>query len=182
MKKLLSIQHTKRGFTLVELLVALSLFAIAMLMATGATLIVLDANAKSQSSGAVMTNLNIALDAMSRDLRTGTNFEVDVPGDPDGNPSITVVNQYGKTVKYAYDSVREKITKQVLDPDEDIIDIVAEEISIKRMVIYDAGLESDPGDYRQPNVRIVIQGEAGKKAKSKTVFDVQTTVTQRGSK
>ena len=165
------------GFTLIELLVSLSLFAIAMLMATGATLIVLDANAKSQAASSVMTNINIVLDSISRDMRTGSSF--DCSACDDTKPAISLVNQYGADVTYTFDSTLNSgngaITKQT--DGGPAVPITAPEIKIKKMSFVPTGFSS--GDMFQPSVLIVVNGEAGKRDKAKTTFDIQTTVTQR---
>lgn len=64
-----------RGFTLVEMIVSLALFSVVAVIAIGALLKVIDANNKAQSIQSSVTNLNFALESMSRDLRTGTSIQ-----------------------------------------------------------------------------------------------------------
>lgn len=63
-----------RGFTLVEMLVSISLFTIVVTMSVGTLLILIDANARVQSTQLVVTNLTFALDSMTREIRTGFNW------------------------------------------------------------------------------------------------------------
>jgi prepilin-type N-terminal cleavage/methylation domain-containing protein len=63
-----------RGFTLVEMIVSLAIFSVVAVIAIGALLKVIDANKKAQSIQSSVTNLNFAMESMSRDLRTGTNY------------------------------------------------------------------------------------------------------------
>ena len=62
------------GFTLIELMVAVTIFAFVMTSAIGAVLTMVDANQKSQALNAVMANLNSSLEAMSRNIRTGYDY------------------------------------------------------------------------------------------------------------
>src|SRR3989338_2524865 len=54
--------RASRGFTLVELIVSIGLFAIVMLISVGALLALTGANRKAQALQSVMNNLNVALD------------------------------------------------------------------------------------------------------------------------
>ncbi len=67
-------QYTERAFTLIELMVSLTVFSIVMLVSIGTTLIMIDANAKAQTVYAAATNLSFALDSMTRDIRTGFHY------------------------------------------------------------------------------------------------------------
>lgn len=64
-----------RGFTLVEMMVSLAIFSVVAVIAIGALLKVIDANKKSQSMQSAVTNINFAMESMSRDLRTGTSIQ-----------------------------------------------------------------------------------------------------------
>ena len=74
----------ERGFTLVEMIVAVALFAVVMLVSTGALLALVGANRKAQGLQSVMNNLNIALDGMIRSIRMGTAYRCgnSAPSDP----------------------------------------------------------------------------------------------------
>lgn len=65
----------KRGFTLVEMIVAIALFAVVMMIAVGSLLALTAANRKAQAIQSVMNNLNITLDGMVRALRMGYNYQ-----------------------------------------------------------------------------------------------------------
>lgn len=64
----------KKGFTLVELMVSLSIFSIVMVISTGTLLIMIDINAKAQALYTSTTNLSFALDSMTREIRTGYHY------------------------------------------------------------------------------------------------------------
>src|SRR5882672_10508798 len=64
-----------RGFTLVEMIVAVALFAIVMLVCVGALLALVGANKKVHALQSVMNNLNVTLDGMVRQIRMGSNYD-----------------------------------------------------------------------------------------------------------
>lgn len=65
---------TQGGFTLIEMLVSVALFAVLVLVCIGALLSLVAANKKAQALEAVMNNLNISIDDMTRNLREGTAY------------------------------------------------------------------------------------------------------------
>ena len=65
---------TACGFTLVEMLVAVALFAVVMTIAVGALMSVVGASRRAQASQAIIDNLDFALEDMSRVIRTGTTY------------------------------------------------------------------------------------------------------------
>lgn len=64
----------QRGFTLIELMVSLSIFAITIVISVGTLLVMIDANAKAQALYAATTNLSYALDNMTREMRMGYHY------------------------------------------------------------------------------------------------------------
>ncbi|MEL6804355.1 MAG: type II secretion system protein, partial [Bacteroidota bacterium] len=64
----------KRGFSLIELLVSVSIYIVVITMAVGTLLVLIDANAKAQNMQDVMTNLTFAIDSMTREVRTGRGY------------------------------------------------------------------------------------------------------------
>lgn len=62
------------GFTLIEMLVALSLFTIVITIAAGAFLALISVSKGVQSEQTVMTTLTFVLDSMTREIRTGSNY------------------------------------------------------------------------------------------------------------
>lgn len=64
----------KQGFTIIEVIVSVSLFITVMVVSTSALLAIIDANKKSQSVRAVLDSLTLAVENMTRDIRTGTQY------------------------------------------------------------------------------------------------------------
>lgn len=63
-----------KGFTLIEMLVSLSLFTIVVTISVGAFLSLLGASGGVQSKQSTMTTLTFALDSMTREIRTGRSY------------------------------------------------------------------------------------------------------------
>lgn len=63
-----------QGFTLIELMVSLTIFSIVMMVSVGALLSIIDINAKAQALYSATTNLSFALDSMTREIRTGYHY------------------------------------------------------------------------------------------------------------
>lgn len=76
-----------RGFTLVELVVSVGLFALVMLVATGAYFSLISLDRRARATNQVVSNLSFAMDTMMRGIRTGTNFQCThgTIADVDGN-------------------------------------------------------------------------------------------------
>lgn len=64
----------KLGFSLVEMIVALAVFAVVITISIGALLMLIATNQQLQAKQSVMTNLSFALDSMTREIRTGTSY------------------------------------------------------------------------------------------------------------
>lgn len=67
-------QTPERAFTLVEIIVSLGIFMIVAVVALGALTKIVSANRKAQTVQAAVTNINFALDAISREMRVGRNY------------------------------------------------------------------------------------------------------------
>jgi prepilin-type N-terminal cleavage/methylation domain-containing protein len=81
---------TARGFTLVEMIVSVGIFAMVMLAATSAYLGLISLDRQARATNQVVNNLSFAVDAMARGIRTGTNYRcIDPAGSPDGNGNST---------------------------------------------------------------------------------------------
>lgn len=177
------------GFTLIEMVVSVALFAVVMTICLDVLLSLVAANRKAQALQSVMNNLNIALDGMVRNIREGNNFHCgagpttslqDCPSgatifafEPYGNkstdsPWVLSYAQDANGVGHIYRSVNGQAP----------IAITAPEVSIDEMDFYVVGTAH--GDTAQPKVIIVIKGSAGVAGTSaRTTFHIQATAVQR---
>ncbi len=67
--------RTQKAFTLVEMMVSVSLFLIVMVIVLGALLAIVDGNKKTQAINSVANNLNSAIESMVRDIKTGYKYK-----------------------------------------------------------------------------------------------------------
>lgn len=190
----------KKGFTLIELMVSITIFSIVMLISVGALLSIIDANRKAQSLKSVMNNLNFALENMSRNIRVGTNYHckpydgVIPPSVPSNITTTSDCSGADGGVLFAYESSkgdRNNVNDQIvyrlngthiersLDSGGTFTAITAPEVNISNFRFYVVG--SSPltsGDTIQPRVIMTIQGFAGV-GSNQTQFNVQASVSQR---
>ncbi|MBI2100530.1 MAG: type II secretion system protein [Candidatus Vogelbacteria bacterium] len=78
----------KRGFTLIEIMVAVSIFAIVAVITTGALVTASEVNRKAQAIKIAMDNVSFAMDSMVFNLREGASFgclDEPIPDNPWGD-------------------------------------------------------------------------------------------------
>lgn len=181
--------RSEEGFSLVEMMVSVSLFAVIMLVAVGALLSLVDANRKARTLEGVMNNLNISLDSMVRAIRMGTTYNcggVQIP-----NPSTAADCSTGDDLfsfaPYGSDASQQNERDVYFlqgtrlyrsqDGGTNSIPITAPEITIEDLDFYVIG--TLPGDITQPKVVVVVKGSAGENEKTRTTFYIQATAVQR---
>ncbi len=186
-------KSNKKGFSLVEMLVAAALFSGVMIIAVGALLALVDANRKAQAINSVMNNLNFALENMSRNIRVGSTYhcevtnsvpaDVDVPKDCSNGGLLFAFESSSGDTGTKTDQIVYRINGTRLEKSEEggatgtFINITAPEVSIDNFSFYVDG--TSLADNMQPRVVITLQGSAGETAKVRTEFNLQTTVSQR---
>ncbi len=186
------------GFTLVEMIVAVALFAVVMLVCVSALLSLVNANRRAQALQSVMNNLNIALDGMVRSLRAGSNYDgsadcstrVDSSNPRDCKSGGTILSfesfggdtlNAGDNRVYRFKQDGNGVGRIYRSDDgnpENGIPLTSPEVSIDDMVFYVVG--TNRGDAIQPKIVIVIKGSAGALGSSaRTTFHIQATAVQR---
>jgi type II secretory pathway pseudopilin PulG len=173
----------QRGFTLVEMLIAVSLFIVIVTISLGALLSVFDANKKNQSSKTISDNLNFAIDDITRSVRFGTNYYCGISS---GLTSVNNCSSGGSAVSATFESKRiiyswggtenSPIMKSS-DGGLNYLAITAPEVKIQHLKFYVFG--SDSSDINQPYVIAVIKGYIGNKPTTRSVFSIQTLMSQR---
>ncbi len=193
-----------RGFTLVEMMVAVAVFSTVMVVAATALLSIIDSNQKAQSIKTAINTINFALEGISKDVRVGKNYQC-----VDADTLVPIIGDclIGETA-FRYQSNRAYIdeltgehgysyylynpdTKSIesclesesdadCDTVSDFISLTtSDEIVIDKMNFYVLGVENDSAIAKQPRLIITLEGTAGSKEKTKTTFNLQTTVSQR---
>lgn len=176
-----------RGYTLIELIVAVGLFAIIMLIASGAYLVMIGLNRQAQGISTGIDNLAFALETMTRKIRTGTAYDCNSLGDCTAGASFTFLPAGGgAAITYArgtqvgpggqtVGTLTENGSTVLTDPS----------VNITALSFYASGTRNSgnpPNDYRQPYVTIIVTGEVypgpGRPPQS---FTVQTGAAMRGT-
>lgn len=183
--------ETKRsgGFTLVEMLIAVSLFIVVVTISIGAILSVFDANRKAQSSKTVVDNLNLAIENMVRTVRFGSNYhcgsdgsltsakncDSNVEGITGGAPFLAVQFE-GNTVVYRWKGTINDPIEVSYDGGSNYTNITSPEVKIEylRFRVFNTA-----ADNEQPYVIAVIKGYSGSKPTAQTNFTIQTMMSQR---
>lgn len=183
--------HTKQdsfGFTLIEMMVSVSIFSMVMLVSTGALLSIIDNNRKAQSQESAFTNLNFALESMSRAIRVGSFYHCDYtqglltsPRDCSGGSTSFAFEAFGGSSGNPNDQVIYRLRgtqiERSVDGGSNYVPVTAPEVVVQGLTFYVRG--STSGDTRQPFVLISTYGYAGTSTKSRVYFNLQTAVTER---
>jgi prepilin-type N-terminal cleavage/methylation domain-containing protein len=179
--KIQNLLKYNKGFSLIEMLVAVAVFAVMATISAGALLNASDSQQKILAIRVTQDNLNYALDVIGKEIRTGSSYHCGldislVPLDcPSGGSSFTFLNASDQTVTYRLNSQRLEVSKdgganwQFLTSSDLII--------IDQLSFYTVGAPANDG--LQPRVTVVLRGIAGLKEKIKSRFNIQTTVSQR---
>lgn len=160
-----------RGFTLIEIVVSVGLFALIMMLASGAYFVMIHINRQAQSITTGINNLSFALETMTRTIRTGTNYSCEGQGDcPNGGDSFSVTNSSGVTTTYTLSNgVITQNTIALTDPS----------VTVSSLTFYAFG--TGPGDDEQPRVTIVVSGTISSGPNKTESFTVETAATMRGT-
>lgn len=176
-----------KGFTLIEIMVAIGLFAIVMMIASGAYLIMINANRNAQAVTTGINNLSFALESMTRTIRTGTNYKCSGGYDCSSGTSILVTNAdaKGKT-KYEMSGTKIMYTTYdingvVLTPATALTDST---VTVNSLQFYAKGTQTyqSTSDLDQSHIIIVVKGSVpvgpGRQPEQ---FTVETSATMRGT-
>jgi len=168
--------NNKRGYTLIELVVAVGLFALIMTLASGAYFMMINLNRQVQGVTTGINNLSFALETMTRDMRTGTAYSGGgnsfsfTPADGGATVTYTSGTQQGTNGQVGNITItKNNVTTSLTDPSVDVTSLT----------FYVSGIT--PGDSDQPHVTIVISGEVAYGAGKIEPFFVETGATMRGS-
>ena len=166
-----------KGFTLVEMLVAISTFMVVMLVAAGSLVSIIDGSNKAQSLKSAINNLNFALESMGKNIRVGTGYSGETCSSLDSSCAGISFKSYKNDEYITYRFNNEAIERcigvsSVCSSGSTFTRLTAPEVKITDMKFYIRGNVPQ-------RVLITISGEAGNKERLKTKFNLQTTVAQR---
>lgn len=179
-----------KGFTLIELIVSVAIFATTMTIALGALLSMSESNRRAEALKSVVNNLNFALEDMSRQLRTGYNYHCGSGGDAAtpapldcaavGQSYLAFTGPTGQTVTYCLgtsagcNSSGDAILKKVGSGPFEMV--TSPEVDITALTFYVLGA-AQVGV--QPKVVMLLSGAVQITQSQRSTFNLQTTITQR---
>lgn len=192
------------GFSLIEVLVSLSIFTIVMTMSVGMLMVLIDANARAQNLQTVMTNLSFALDSITREIRTGTDYYCGASSALPASGS-TVLNCSNGGDALSFNEGGESLTENTpndsrriairlnegvlerrlgngdgdanVDEAADWSPLTSDSVVITDLRFFTTG--ATRADSLSPTVTLYVAGYAGEQDGSEGVFNIQTTVVQQ---
>jgi len=184
-----------KGFTLIEMMVAVTLFSVVMMIGVGALLSLVDANRRAQAINSVMNNLNAALESMTRSIRVGTTYycqtsptppSPSVLGTPQGctDGKLLAFESSGGSLNNENDQVVYRLNgtqlERSLNSGATWVALTAPEVTINSFSFFVVGAQSfsQSGDTIQPRVLMRVKGSAPVPGGT-TEFNVQASVAQR---
>lgn len=179
------------GFTLVEILVAISVLVIVITMGTGGLVQVIGAHRQTQALQRTMNDLNFTLESISRHVRFGTNYTCVGTGadvgsrclnDGLGNQKRLLVDFEGDPISYRLlieDGIGE--IQRCGATGNDCVSITSREnVDVDILDFYVAGAEYTD-DKIHPRMTVVVSGKVIIKGEEAAPFSIQTTVDQRAN-
>ncbi len=185
--------HHNQGFTLIEMLVSISLFVIVAFIIVTTFISITEAYRKSQAMRLVIDNVNFAMDSITLRLRDGGDYKCGTPLDTcssEAGKGITFTTTDQRTMYYRWvtenpghfylaqcvatsgsNCSNPASYREVTSPDVNLTDV--------RFYVYSppADIESPEGVYSS-RVILSLTGEA-KVGRQTSVFTLQTTITER---
>jgi prepilin-type N-terminal cleavage/methylation domain-containing protein len=196
-----------KGFTLIEILVSLSLFSVVLVIVGGTIVSVIDINKRNQLISSVVNNLNYSVDSMVRDIKTGylykcsytENFTVEALKDSDnkgeglcdkanGLTLISTISGLDTVVNYKFITpengngyIEKTVYEDSVPSSYSITDKINVDIDNASFVVKNEDALDCEGtcNYGQPSVFLVIKGKAGNQEIEVSKFYLQTFISQR---
>lgn len=194
---------TISGFTLVELIVVLGLFSSIATLSLGSLFNAQTINSRLQETQAILDNINLSVQTLTRDLRFGTEFYcgTSLPAViPTVRRSCSSISTEGGSVLIFkssdsvldIDRVAYYVSNGTLYKDEYIngatttLQMTSNEVAIDTLHFYVEGAQSSDGandylnasDFDQPLITLLISGSTKSSHKSVTpvTFSIQTSI------
>ncbi|MDO8500168.1 MAG: prepilin-type N-terminal cleavage/methylation domain-containing protein [bacterium] len=166
-----------RGFSLLEMMISTGIFSVVILTAVGAMLSLNQAQIKAQNVQNIQDNIRFTLEAMTKELRTGMNYNP-VSCGVHGCTEIDFNRQEGTLVGYCLDS---GVIKRFVSP---VIcasgsPVTSSAVVIDTLYFYVTGRIPGPADG-QPRITVTIAAHSvNPTLRLNTALNIETTVTAR---
>lgn len=163
------------GFTLLEMMIATGIFAVVMITAVGAMLALNQAQVKAQNIQNIQDNIRFALESMTKEMRTATNFS---PAACDGCTELHFVRQDGANIGYCLNGgAIQKFLPPVVCASGSPVTSAA--VQVNKLYFFVSGATLGPSDG-QPRVTVITEARSvNPSLQFDTTFNLQTTVTAR---
>lgn len=172
----LHILHSRRGFTLVELLVAVAVFSVAVSTAAGGFINALKTQHQTTALVSANSNVSLVIEQMAREIRTGSDFCVN--GQNCSLDSLSFKNARGEIVTYClFDSSIFRGTGGAVCGGGNFQKITADNVFVRHLNFYLIG--ENPGDGLQPRTTISVGVSSKEVGISESVINLQTTISPR---
>lgn len=168
-----------RGYTLIELMVAIGLFAFVMTLTSGAYLMMISLNRRTQGLASGVDNLSFALESMTRSIRTGSSYSCGALGDcASGASTFTFADANGHAVTYTRSSQTGDSGSAVGDITVNGVALTAPSVNVTALTFYVSG--SAASDALAPHVTITVSGTVSVGPGKTEPFTIETGATMRG--
>lgn len=175
------------GFTLLEMVVALGVFSGVMIIAFGIAISINTAQFKASRIQIVQDDLRFALESMTKEMRTGVEFQPSdgIGGLSNGYGTIVFKRRDGFYITYCRRTGSGAIWKIAKKPGPGVTDcsdpsaqaVTGDDVTIEALTFYLTGDTPGVGDG-QPRITISLRAKSAD-PKLVSTFNIQTTVTQR---
>ena len=179
-------KNKEKGFTLIELMVATSIFSMVMLASLGALFTLLGASKNSRATHTAMDNVNFALESMTRSIRMGSKYYCTEVGNTPptnfvngnncsgGGTAISFLPQGEKGTPTTY-MLENRTIKKYIGEESNGVQVISDAVNVEDLEFYVAGAEDEE---EQPRVFIKLKGEVEVKGEIIPFF-IQTFINQR---
>lgn len=173
---------TCRGYTLIELIIAVGLFSLIMTLTSGAYFVMIDTNRQTQGITAGINDLSFALESMMRSIRTGAGYSCNGSGDcGNGGDSFSFTDSSGDDISYSLNIPTLAIQESV-NGGAPVALTDASAIQVTALTFYVSGTARPPVNYEQPHVTITVSGTIDPgRGKPREPFTIETGATMRGA-
>lgn len=170
-------QNNYRGFTVIEMMVAITVFAVVVVIALGSFLAVLSANAKNIGVKSIHQDARYIMDQIAHDVRSGT---IDYANHDDKFSTLHVLLRDGSRVKYHFVNLGSEYDARSVyytDSKGNSFKMNSDKVDVVDMKFVVYPNSSSELAIEQPRVTIIGSFQA--KNNSKSRLKIQTSVVSR---
>jgi len=153
-----------RGYTLIELIVSVGVFAMIMTLVSGSYIVMISVTQRAQGTASGIDNLSFALETMTRNIRTGTGYS-----STGSTFSFTNANGNGMTYGLSGGAITQG-GSPLTDPSVNVTGL---------SFALSGAAPASALDYAQPYVVITVSGVVSTTAGKSESFTIRTSAVMR---